>query len=284
VRLSQNRPSPPWPDGNLHTASGPQVRSLSIVTVKKQEGPMSVVSMKSTGPATLPSLAPKPRQKKGAAQWVVALLLVLVSAIPIAVGIYILFELAAGNVRPETARHLASPAPVVLHIVAAAVYAIFGAFQFTAAFRRRFPGWHKGAGRVLLVCGLVAGLSGLWITLFYPRLPDTNDLLFVIRVVFSSALVAFIVLGFVAIRHRDIPHHRAWMMRAYAIGLGVGTQAVVFMVAEVIAGPPDQLAKALLMGAAWVINLVVAELVIQRGTRGRPVSSESTSRAASERK
>lgn len=215
----------------------------------------------------------------GAAQWLLALLLVLVSAIPIAVGIYLLFGLAAGQVRPETARHLASPLPLVLHVVSAACYAVFGAFQFVAAFRRRFPGWHRAAGRVLLVGGLVAGLSGLWITLFYPRLPDTNDLLFVIRLVFSSAMVVFVALGFAAIRRRDVPRHRAWMMRAYAMGLGAGTQALVFMVAEPIAGPPDQLGKALLMGAAWMINLAVAEAAIRRGTkRSTLVAGRSRSR------
>jgi hypothetical protein len=91
--------------------------------------------------ATRPSAvsATRPRKKGAAAQWLTALLPVLVSAIPIAVGIYLLVELSSGHVIPETVRHLASPIPVVLHVVSAAAYATFGAFQFVAAFRRRFP-------------------------------------------------------------------------------------------------------------------------------------------------
>ena len=201
--------------------------------------------------------------KPAASQWFTALLLALVSAIPVAVAIYLLVELATGQVRPDTVRLFASPVPVVLHIVGAASFAIFGALQFVAAFRRRFPGWHRSAGRVLLACGLLAGLTGLWMTLFYPRLPDTNDLLFVIRLVFSSAMLVFIALGFAAIRRRDVPHHRAWIMRAYAIGLGAGTQALVFMLVEMTAGHPDQLGKALLMGGSWLLNLGIAELVIR---------------------
>jgi uncharacterized membrane protein len=199
-----------------------------------------------------------------AAPWVIAILLALVSAIPIAVGIYILVELAHGHIRPETIRHLASPTPVVLHVIGAAIFVTLGAFQFVPPFRRRFPNWHRIVGRGLLACGLVAGLSGLWMTLFYTRLPDTNDLLFVIRLFFSSAMVVFIGLGFTAIRRHDIARHRAWMMRAYAIGLGAGTQAFVFMLAEGIAGPRDQLGKALLMGLSWAANLAIAELVIRR--------------------
>jgi hypothetical protein len=54
------------------------------------------------------------------------------------------------------------------------------------------------------------------------------------------------------------------MMRAYAIGLGAGTQALILMAGEMIAGKPSELSRALLMGAAWVINLAVAEWGIRR--------------------
>jgi uncharacterized membrane protein len=206
-----------------------------------------------------------PGKQSSASQWVTAILLVLVSALPIAVGIFVLVELTAGHVRPETVRHLAFPLPVALHVICATAFATFGAFQFVATLRRKYPGWHRTVGRVLLTCGLLAGLSGLWITLFYVRLPDTNDLLFAIRLIFSSSMIVFIALGLVAIRKHNLPGHRAWMMRAYAIGLGAGTQALVFMVVEMAVGKPDQMTKALLMGAAWILNLMVAEFIIRQG-------------------
>ena len=37
-------------------------------------------------------------------------------------------------------------------------------------------------------------------------------------------MAACLVLGVAAIRRRDIAAHRAWMIRAYAIGLAAGTQ------------------------------------------------------------
>ena len=61
-------------------------------------------------------------------------------------------------------------------------------------------------------------------TLLYAAKPGTGDLLYVLRLVFGSAMVACLVLGFTAIRRRDIPAHRAWMIRAYAIALAAGTQ------------------------------------------------------------
>jgi hypothetical protein len=82
-------------------------------------------------------------------------------------------------------------------------------------------------------------------------------------------MVISIIFGYVAIRRRDIIQHRAWMTRAYAIGMGAGTQVLTLMVGELVAGKPSVFSRALLMGAAWVINLAVAEWSIRK----RPVSS-----------
>jgi hypothetical protein len=86
--------------------------------------------------------------------------LLLLSAIPVAAGAYRLSELAGGaEVTPANERFFTSPLPVVLHVVCSAVFAVLGAFQFAARFRRRRPGWHRAAGRLLVPCGLVVGLS-----------------------------------------------------------------------------------------------------------------------------
>lgn len=202
--------------------------------------------------------------RAGSAKWLIAGLLVL-SAIPMAAGAFRLTELTGGaQVTPANARFFASPVPVVVHIVSASVFSLLGAFQFSTAFRRRRPGWHRMAGRLVAPAGLLVGLSALWMTLFYPRPVGDGDLLSAFRLLFGSAMIVSIVLGFTTIMRRDVKQHRAWMMRAYAIGLGAGTQALVLMAGVVIAGPPTELSRALLMGAAWVINLAVAEWAIRR--------------------
>lgn len=208
-----------------------------------------------------PSQKPNAPAKAASATWLVAALLVL-SVVPLAAGAFRLTELAGGAaITPANARFFASPLPVVLHIVSAGVYAILGAFQFAPGFRRRRPGWHRAAGRLLVACGLLVGLSALWMTLFYPR---TGELLYALRLLFGSAMVMSIVLGFAAIRRGDVMRHRAWMTRGYALGLGAGTQVLTLAAGEVIAGPTGELSRALLMGAAWVINLAVAEWAIRK--------------------
>jgi uncharacterized membrane protein len=207
----------------------------------------------------------KGKTRKVWAVWLVPVALILLSAIPLIFGTLRLNELASGaEITPANAQFFASPLPVVLHIVGAAVYAILGAFQFVSRLWRRGMGWHRIVGRLLVPCGLLVGLSGIWMTLFYPRPEGASDLLFVLRLLFGSGMVISVVLGYVAIRRRDIRQHRAWMMRAYAIGLGAGTQVLTGMIGEMIVGPPNELGNALLMGAGWVINLAVAEWIIRK--------------------
>ncbi len=206
-----------------------------------------------------------PSRKGEWREWGVPVALIALCAIPLAAGAVRLVTLAVGaEITPENARFFAAPLPVVLHIVAAAAYIVLGAFQFVPSIRRRKPGWHRRVGRLLVGSGLVAALSGLWMTQFY-ELPDHDGvLLYGFRLLFGSLMALSIVLGFVAIRRREIARHRAWMMRGYALGLGAGTQVVTLLIGEIVLGAPGEVARGLLMGAGWAINLALAEWIIRR--------------------
>ncbi|MEH7254589.1 DUF2306 domain-containing protein [Neobacillus niacini] len=207
---------------------------------------------------------PRSQKTKASSKWIVAALLML-SVIPLIGGAFRLTVLAGtAEITPDKARFFVSSLPMVLHILSASVYAILGAFQFATGFRQRRPGWHRAAGWLLVICGLLVGLSGLWLTLFYPRPDGTGELLYALRLLFGSAMVVSIVLGFTTIRRGDVIRHHAWMIRGYAIGLGAGTQALTLLAGELIVGPPSELGEALLIGAGWVINLAVAEWAIRK--------------------
>ena len=213
---------------------------------------------------------PKPQQTKAPAkrvwaEWLAPAALIVLSLIPVIAGAVRITELTDGaEVTPDNARFFASPLPVVLHILSASLYAILGAFQFAPGLRRRRRSWHRVAGWLLIPCGLAAGLSGLWMTLFYPWPEGDGQLLYGLRLLFGSAMVLSIVLGIVAVRRRDFVGHGDWMIRGYAIGLGAGTQVLTLLAGELIAGPPSEFSRALLMGAAWGINLAVAEWAIRK--------------------
>ena len=120
----------------------------------------------------------------------------------------------------------------------------------------------------MAVAGLLVAGSALWLTLFYAPQPGTGDLLYVRRLVFGSATAGFLVLGFVAIRRRDITAHRAWMTRAYALGLGAGTQVFTEGIGGALFGT-GELRGDLAKGAGGLVNLAVAEWVIRRPARRR---------------
>lgn len=190
--------------------------------------------------------------------------LVILSFIPVAAGIFRL-SLITNHIAPtpEDSRFLTSPAPVVIHIVAASVFCLLGAFQFSAK-RRGQSRWHRFAGRVLFPCGLAAALSGLWMALFCPWSPIDGVLVYVLRLGFGGMMAVSIVLAAIAIGRGQFRSHAAWMIRAYAIALGAGTQVLTHLPWFLLVGAPDMTARAWLMGAGWLINIAVAEWTIWR--------------------
>ena len=212
------------------------------------------------------------RQQSPGPGWPVPFALAALSAIPLIMGSLRLVQPAGGpELMAAEERFATFPLPVVLHILGSAIYVLVGALQFVPRFRRRHRTWHRRVGRVLVVAGLLVAASALWMTLLYQPKPGTGDLLYILRLVFSSAMIACLILGFTAIRRRKIAAHRAWMIRAYAIGLAAGTQAFTEGIGQTLLGTSElqgDLAKA----AGWAINLAVAEWVIgqQTTTKRRP--------------
>ena len=214
-------------------------------------------------------LAPGKPQIKAARRrrpsWLVPAGLILLSLIPVIAGAARLTELSVGAaVTDRNARFFESPAPVVIHIASVTIYSLLGAFQFVPSLRRGRRSWHRVAGTILLPAGLLTALSGLWMAVFYALPPSDGQLLLILRLIFGSAMAVSLVLAVLAIVHRDFIQHGAWMTRAYAIALGAGTQAVILIMPELLASRPDVTTRAVLMGAAWVINLAVAEYHIRR--------------------
>lgn len=205
--------------------------------------------------------------------WLIPAGLIGLSLIPALAGTFLLFQLGGGGtIPPGNARFAAAPVPIAVHLVSSLLYALLGAFQFSPAVLRRYPKWHRGAGKALILSGLVAALSGIWVTLIYPiakpeGIPQFDSIsLFVIRLLVGAAMTWCLVVGYQAIRRRNIPRHRAMMMRSYALGLGAGTQVFTHIPWLLFPSIQGELARTLCMAAGWGINLAVAEWLISRTT------------------
>jgi uncharacterized membrane protein len=197
--------------------------------------------------------------------------LIVLSILP-AIGGYVRLSQLGGSgpMAPDHVRFAAAPIITVLHIVSSLLYAILGALQFSPAVLRWSPKWHRNVGKVLILSGLVAALTGIWMTLTFPifkpeGLPGYDGVgLYVTRLLVGVAMTWFIVDGYRAIRQRNIPRHKAMMMRSYALGIGAGTQAVTHIPWFLFPSIHGELARTVFMAAGWAINLAVAEWLIAR--------------------
>jgi uncharacterized membrane protein YozB (DUF420 family) len=198
--------------------------------------------------------------------WKLLSSLLMLSLVPMLAGVVRLSGLASGgSVTPENARFMAMPAPVVMHIVCASLFCVLGAFQFDSALRQRFPRLHRIAGRVAAPCGIVAALTGLWMTATYAIPAELQgQLLYGARMVVGLAMTLAVTLSIRAVLQRRIAQHKAWMVRAYALGQGAGTQVLILLPVTWLAGAPTFIFRDVLMASAWGLNVAFAEWVIRR--------------------
>jgi hypothetical protein len=207
-----------------------------------------------------------PRTK---ADWLIPTGLIILCIVPTLGGVVRLAGIASGGpVTEDNARFLAAPSPAVIHIIVSLLFGVFGALQFSPGFRTRHLAWHRISGRLMVICGLISGYSGLWLTLTYPHVKGDGPWLYGIRLVVGVAMVTSIFLAFFAIRQRKIATHKAWMIRGYAIGMGAGTQVITHLPWIALVGVPTGITRDLLMAAGWGINIIIAEWIIRRNESG----------------
>ena len=212
-------------------------------------------------------------------KWRIPIALVVFSLVPLIGGVLRLSSIASHSHAAADARFVSSPLPIVLHIIAATLFSILGAFQLSDELRKRAPRWHRLAGRVLAASGIIAGATGLWMTLAYDIPVELQGpLTLVTRLVVGVMTVVGVVLAWRAILKRDVPSHEAWMIRAYALGQGAGTQVLflgvpaAFLGGEILGDPRD-----VLMMASWIFNALVAEVIIRRRRQPRTSSVAAAS-------
>jgi hypothetical protein len=129
----------------------------------------------------------------------------------------------------------------------------------------KYPKWHWLVGRLLVGAGFIAAITGLWMTHYYSFPDDLQGvLLYIVRILVGVAMIAFILLGLSSILKKRIEQHKAWMIRAYALGQGAGTQVLITIPWLLTIGEPMGLTRDILMSLAWGINILVGEWAIKK--------------------
>jgi len=199
--------------------------------------------------------------------------LFLLALVPVLTGVTILASMYFGlsndfNQPSDILRRDSYPIAVVGHIVGGTLMLMLGFAQFSATLRRHWPAVHRWAGRGLVAAGAYFALSGLVMNAS-PGAQADSVLYDVTQNVVAVVLLTVLFLGIRAIRQGRVADHRAWMIRCYAITLGVATQTVILLPYFLLFGKPEGLAPDLVVIAAWAVNLTVAERVIRGSGRRR---------------
>lgn len=112
------------------------------------------------------------------------------------------------------------PVLTLIHILPGFLFIVLAPLQFIRNIRYRWPSTHKLIGKIVLVSGLVIGISALVMsfTMSIGGVSETSA-----TTLFALLFLYALIRSFLHIRHRSIALHREWMIRAFAIGFAVTT-------------------------------------------------------------
>lgn len=196
------------------------------------------------------------------------------TVIPVMMAIARVVQIPLGALPDDSLRLATAPGAFFLHALAGMLFGVLGPLQFVRAIRFRFGALHRLAGRVFALAGAGLALSGLALLLQVDSI--ATGLLDAARGVFSLALIAALALGMAAARAHDLRRHRAWMIRAYAIGMGTGTVAPVLFPLYLVTGePPTGLAFDIVVVGMWLLSIALGEWVARRPARAGTLQPSS---------
>ena len=187
------------------------------------------------------------------------LLMVLMA---LATGFYALsFFLIAGIGDPSFKEHFETiPWSARMHIIPGGLAIMLGAFQFHTGLRNRWTNVHRFCGRAYVAMVLTGAVAGLLLAWHAPQSPAT-------RLGFASLAFVWFYSGcmaYLAVRAGNIPLHRQWMIRSYALTLAAVTLRIQLAVYQEVMGLTFKEGYAIVAWFSWIPNLVIAEWLINQ--------------------
>jgi len=169
----------------------------------------------------------------------------------------------------------------LVHVVPGVLFMVLGPLQLSRTIRSKYLAFHRWSGRVFLVCCLIIATSALMMS-FRMSIGGASE---TAATTFFALLFTFcLTKAFIHIRRREILLHREWMIRGFAIGLGVATVRPIvgaFFAARRLA-PHEFFGAAFWLG--FTINLIAAEAWINyTRTRRLPEDAGLVSGATEQR-
>lgn len=148
---------------------------------------------------------------------------------------------------------------LMLHITSGMVALLIGPWQFSRRLRQRYLQLHRLSGRVYLIavlCGCTAACRLAFGTTFGRAW--AFGLLCLVLAWFTTSSMAYY-----AIRNRQIPIHREWMIRSYVVTFAFVTFRVLNDFPPMSTWLPDQDRANVIIWACWAIPLLFTEVILQ---------------------
>jgi uncharacterized membrane protein len=219
-----------------------------------------------TEPATTTPTWTPTRRTRSAFWWLLLTALAVAVFAPLQYAFSPLADLAE-NDSPLAANYADQPLVVrlafYLHIGFGGLALFLSPFQFATRLRTRAPRVHRAVGRIAVGSIVVAGGAGLVLAPHSVAGPVGTAGFGLLAVLWLT----FVVTAFRAIRRGDVPAHRRWMIRTFALTYAAVTLRlwlfVLIFLQTGLAGTDADVAfdRAYLLVPflSWVPNLLVAE-------------------------
>jgi uncharacterized membrane protein len=212
-----------------------------------------------------------PRRAPGTEWWVGTV--VLIGIVLAFAGIRIAedWPFIAAGLRPSPEAYqypyVVHPVLAYLHILPGVIYLLGAPLQLWRRFRERHFTMHRRLGRVVLAAGLLSGVYALVFGWLHSYGGVAQALA---TAVFGGGFVTSLVLAFVAIRRGDVARHRRWMIRAFALGVAVGSIRIWIWLFQVFGLLSFPASFAVGFWVAFTMHAIAAELYLRRrpGPRG----------------
>ena len=167
---------------------------------------------------------------------------------------------AVGPVPPNVGENLFFSPWLALHAGGAATALLVGPLQFLPKLRARRRGLHRWMGRTYVVACLVGGLSGLPLAYGASAGPIGQMGFGVLAVLWLFTTGQ----GWRLARARRYEEHRRWMIRSFALTFAAVTLRLYLPIAPMM-GYDFMEGYRIIAWAAWVPNLLLAEVYLMRG-------------------
>ncbi|WP_317505206.1 DUF2306 domain-containing protein [Flavitalea sp. BT771] len=154
------------------------------------------------------------------------------------------------------------PFLTLIHILPGALFMILGPLQFMPGIRTRHPHLHRLGGKIYIASGYIVGISALIMSFVLSPIGGIDQ---------AAATILFSLLFLLSlskawyhkkadnILHHETGLHREWMIRAFSIGLAIGTIRPIMVLFFAFSGLPPQ---AFFGAAFWIgftLHLLAAE-------------------------